>query len=274
MKFRPFEIIRFTILIIMVSLVVFPFSATVLGGFKTLGDLRTNPFGLPTQWVLENYAEILMGSALWQYLWNSLVISALTVALTLIVSSMAAFAFAQIRFFGSAMLLNYLLLGLLFPVATGILPLFVKLRDLGLLDSYWGVVLPQVAFGLGFAILLIRQSFKALPGELWESAQMDGCSYVRFFLRVTLPLSLPILTTVGVITLIQSWNNYLLPLVVMNSSEKYTWPLGIMQFRGEYTTEWTLILAFVTLTIVPAVILYIFAQKYIIAGLTGGAVKG
>ncbi|MEQ8600524.1 MAG: carbohydrate ABC transporter permease [Devosia sp.] len=258
----------------MVSLVVFPFSATVLGGFKTLGDLRTNPFGLPTQWVLENYAEILMGSALWQYLWNSLVISALTVALTLIVSSMAAFAFAQIRFFGSAMLLNYLLLGLLFPVATGILPLFVKLRDLGLLDSYWGVVLPQVAFGLGFAILLIRQSFKALPGELWESAQMDGCSYVRFFLRVTLPLSLPILTTVGVITLIQSWNNYLLPLVVMNSSEKYTWPLGIMQFRGEYTTEWTLILAFVTLTIVPAVILYIFAQKYIIAGLTGGAVKG
>ena len=265
---------RFGILIVLAAIVLVPFASTVFGGFKTLGELPTNPLGPPVHWTVENYGAILTGESFWTYVWNSFYISLLTVALTLIVSSMAAFAFAQIRFFGSAMLLNFLLLGLLFPVATGILPLFLKLRDLGLLDTYWGVILPQVAFGLGLAVLLMRQSFVAQPGELWESAQVDGCSYWRFFLRVTLPLSLPILTTVGVITLIASWNNYLLPLVVLNSEDNYPWPLGIMRFRSEFGTEWTLVLAFVSLTIVPAVLLYIFAQKFIIAGLTGGAVKG
>jgi raffinose/stachyose/melibiose transport system permease protein len=274
MRVNVFPIIRYAVLILAAVLVAIPFVTTLLGGFKSLGELRVNPLGLPQVWELKNYASILGGPRLWQYLTNSLAIAGLTVALTLVVSSMAAFAFAQIKFFGSGWLLNYLLLGLLFPVATGILPLFIKLRDLGLLDTYWGVVLPQVAFGLGFAILLMRQAFLALPAELWESAQVDGCSYLRFFLQVTLPLSLPILSTVGVITLINSWNNYLLPLVVINSDANYPWPLGIMQYRGEYGTEWSLILAFVTLTIVPAVLLYVFAQKYIIAGLTGGAVKG
>lgn len=274
MRFSTFSLIRYLLLILAVIIVAGPFVATVLGGFKSLGELRLNPLGWPSVWELGNFTGILSGAEFWRYMFNSLVISGATVALTLIVSSMAAFAFAQIRFFGSGMLLNYLLLGLLFPVATGILPLFIKLRDLGLLDTYFGVILPQVAFGLGIAILLMRQSFLALPSELWESAQIDGCSYLRFFLRVVLPLSLPIMSTVGVIVLIASWNNYLLPLVVINSESNYPWPLGIMQFRGEYGTEWTLILAFVSLTIVPAVVLYLVAQKYIIAGLTGGAVKG
>lgn len=274
MRVSRFFVARYAILGLAACIVCIPFIATILGGFKTLGELRINPLGLPAEWTLSNHAGILGSHTLWQYLGNSMLIAALTVALTLIVASMAAFAFAQIKFFGSGMLLNYLLLGLLFPVATGILPLFIKLRDLNLLDTYMGVVLPQVAFGLGFAILLMRQAFRALPGELWESAQIDGCSYTRFFLRVTLPLSLPILSTVGVVTLINSWNNYLLPLVVVNSESNYPWPLGIMQYRSEYGTEWTLILAFVTLTIIPAVLLYLLAQKYIIAGLTGGAVKG
>lgn len=274
MRFKSFNFIRLVVLVVIALIVAIPLIATFLGGFKTLGELNENPLGLPANWVLENYAQILGEPELWQYLRNSFVISGFTVALTLIVASMAAFAFAQITFFGSGMLLNYLLLGLLFPVATGVLPLFIKLRDLNLLDTYWGVILPQVAFGLGFAILLLRQSFKALPGELWEAAQVDGCSYMRYFVRVTLPLSLPILATVGVITLINSWNNYLLPLVVLNDPASFPWPLGIMQFRGEYGTQWSLILAFVSLTIVPAIVLYVFAQKYIIAGLTGGAVKG
>lgn len=274
MRVPTFNIIRYALLILAVVIVAGPFIATVLGGFKSLGELRVNPLGWPNKWVFSNFTDILAGEDFWRYMYNSFAISVATVALTLIVSSMAAFAFAQIKFFGSGMLLNYLLLGLLFPVATGILPLFIKLRDLGLLDTYFGVILPQVAFGLGIAVLLMRQSFLTLPSELWESAQIDGCSYLRFFWRVVLPLSVPIMSTVGVIVLIASWNNYLLPLVVLNSESNYPWPLGIMQFRGEYGTEWTFILAFVSLTIVPAVALYLIAQKYIIAGLTGGAVKG
>ena len=128
-------------------------------------------------------------------------------SLTLIVASMAAFVFAHIKFFGSSMLLNYLTLGLLFPAATAILPLFIKVRDLGLLDTYFGVVLPQVAFSLAMSILLLRRFFKDLPNELLEAALVDGCSYVNFFRYVTLPLSRPILATVGTITFVNSWNS-------------------------------------------------------------------
>jgi raffinose/stachyose/melibiose transport system permease protein len=261
-------------LAIVLLFVTVPLMATVLGGFKSLGELRTNPFGLPQVWELEHYASILGSGRYWQLLRNSLVISTMTVVLTLIVASMAAFVFAHIRFFGSAMLLNYLTMGLLFPAATAILPIFIKVRDLGLLDTYFGVVLPQVAFALAMSILLLRRFFRDLPEELLEAALVDGCSYVNFFLYITLPLSRPILATVGTITFVHSWNAYLVPLVMLNSDSMYPWPLGIMVYQGEYSTEWHLILAFITLTILPTVLLFLFAQKHIVAGLTAGSVKG
>lgn len=251
-----------------------PLVATVLGGFKSLGELRTNPFGLPHVWQWENYGEILLSKRYWQLLGNSLVISTMTVILTLIAASMAAFVFAQIKFFGSTMLMSYLTMGLLFPAATAILPLFIKVRDLGLLDSYFGVVLPQVAFALAMSILLLRRFFKDIPYELLEAALVDGCSYIDFFRYVTLPLSRPILATVGTIVFVNSWNSYLIPLIMLNSDDLYPWPLGIMVYQGEYSSEWHLILAFVTLTILPTIILFLFAQKHIVAGLTAGAVKG
>jgi raffinose/stachyose/melibiose transport system permease protein len=251
-----------------------PLVTTVLGGFKSLGELRTNPFGLPQVWEWDNYGGILLSKRYWQLLGNSLIISGMTVVLTLIAASMAAFVFAQIKFFGSNMLMNYITMGLLFPAATAILPLFIKVRDLGLLDSYFGVVLPQVAFALAMSILLLRRFFKDIPHELLDAALVDGCSYIEFFRYVTLPLSRPILATVGTIVFVNSWNAYLIPLIMLNSDELYPWPLGIMVYQGEYSSEWHLILAFVTLTILPTVILFLFAQKHIVAGLTAGAVKG
>jgi raffinose/stachyose/melibiose transport system permease protein len=251
-----------------------PLIATVLGGFKSIGELRTNPFGLPQVWEWENYGGILLSKRYWQLLGNSLIISTLTVILTLIAASMAAFVFAQIKFFGSNMLMSYLTMGLLFPAATAILPLFIKVRDLGLLDSYFGVVLPQVAFALAMSILLLRRFFKDIPYELLEAALVDGCSYIDFFRYVTLPLSRPILATVGTIVFVNSWNSYLIPLIMLNSDSLYPWPLGIMVYQGEYSSEWHLILAFVTLTILPTIVLFLFAQKHIVAGLTAGAVKG
>jgi raffinose/stachyose/melibiose transport system permease protein len=196
------------------------------------------------------------------------------VAITVATGSMVAFLFAHLRFFGDRYLLSYFMLGLLFPAATGILPLFIKIRDLGLLDSYWGVVLPQAAFGLGLSILLFRGFFRQLPSDLLEAALMDGCSYVRFYWSVTLPLSRPILSTVSVFIFVQSWNNYLLPLVMLNTDAMFPWPLGLMQFQGEYMTDWPALLAYVTLTIIPAILMFILAQKHIVAGLTAGATKG
>ncbi|MBM7481637.1 MULTISPECIES: carbohydrate ABC transporter permease [Bradyrhizobium] len=272
--FDPSVLFKLVFLAVVAIIVVVPLLATLFGGFKSLGELRVNPFGLPRHWEWQNYADILFSARYWQLLRNSLIISTLTVALTLIVASMAAFTFAHIRFYGSSMLLSYLTLGLLFPAATAVLPLFIKVRDLGLLDTYFGVALPQTAFSLAMSVLLLRRFFKDIPYELLEAALVDGCSYIKFFRYVTLPLSRPILATVGTITFVNSWNAYLLPLVMLNTDALYPWPLGIMIYQGEYSSEWHLILAFITLTILPTIILFLLAQKHIVAGLTAGAVKG
>jgi raffinose/stachyose/melibiose transport system permease protein len=264
----------FGALVVIAGIVLVPLLATALGGFKELGELRSNLLGLPHVWVWRNYWGILSGARYWQVLSNSLIIAILTVALTLAFASMAAFAFAHLKFFGDKFLLSYLELGLLFPIATAILPLFIKIRDLGLLDSYLGVVLPQVAFSLAMSILLLRNAFKQLPSELLDAAMMDGCGYFRYFLFITLPLTGPILSTVAVISFVGSWNGYLLPLVVLNYESRYPWTLGLMAYQGQYNTSWQLVLAFITLTILPAILMFLFAQRYIVAGLTAGAVKG
>nr|WP_321455828.1 carbohydrate ABC transporter permease [uncultured Cohaesibacter sp.] len=273
-RFSMGNILRIAALLFVAAMILLPLLATVLGGFKTSGELRVSPFSLPEVWRSEFYGTVLASSSFWHYLWNSLFISLTTVFFTLLTGGMAAYVFSQIRFFGSRFLMSYLLLGMMFPFAAAIVPLFITVRNVGLLDTPWGVILPQVAFGLGFSTLLFKTFFDQLPGELFEAARIDGCGYIRFFFRFTLPLSTPILGTVAVFVFVTSWNNYLLPLVIINSDELSPWTLGMMQYRGQYVVEWNRILAFVTLTLIPAVVFFFAAQRYIVAGLTGGAVKG
>jgi len=264
----------YLILVVIAAIILVPLVATALGGFKTLGELRANPFGLPRQWVWSNYWDIVVSARYWRMLANSLAIATLTVSLVLATASMAAFTFAHLRFFGQSFLLNYFLLGLMFPAATAILPIFIRIRDLGLLDTYFGVVLPQAAFGLGLSVPLIRNYFKSMPHELFDAAFVDGCGYAQYFWHVTLPLARPILATVGTVSFVSSWNSYLLPLILLNTEAKYPWPLGIMVYQGEFGTDWQLVLAFITLTILPTIIVFFAAQKHVVAGLTAGALKG
>jgi raffinose/stachyose/melibiose transport system permease protein len=266
--------LRLLFLFALAAVVLLPLTTTLLDGFKSLGELHDNPIGLPRVWIWRNYADILTGWRYWQVLGNSLAIALATVFLTLIVSSMAAFVFAHIKFFGDRFLLAYIQLGLLFPAAAAVLPVFIKVRDIGLLDSYWGVILPQAAFSLSMAVLLLRNAFKQLPSELFDAALIDGCGYIGFFRHVTLPLSGPILSTVAIIAFVNSWNGYLIPLVVLNSESRYPWTLGLMAYQGQFMTSWQLVLAFITLTILPAIVMFLIAQRYIVAGLTAGAVKG
>jgi raffinose/stachyose/melibiose transport system permease protein len=267
------SIVPFAALVVLAGAVLFPVFATALNGFKDLSEFRTNPFGLPHVWQWSNYWDILTGYRYWQVLGNSLLIAFFTVTLTLVLSAMAAFTFAHLRFFGDRFLMSYIQLGLLFPLATAIVPIFIRIRGLGLLDSHWGVILPQVAFSLAMGVLLIRNAFKQLPSELLDAAMMDGCGYFRYFLFITLPLSGPILATVAVISFVESWNGYLLPLIVLNSESRYPWTLGLMAYQGQYMTSWQLVLAFITLTILPAILMFLMAQRWIVAGLTAGAVK-
>ncbi len=261
-------------LLLIAAFVIVPFYTTFLGGFKEIGELRVNPFGLPASWDPVRFTEVIFGPTLFRSLGNSLFIALATVVVSVLLASMTAFAFAHIRFFGSRYLMAYLLLGLLFPSATAILPLFIKLRDLGLLNSHLGIIIVQVAFSLSFSILLFHNFFKELPKELIDAARMDNCGYIRIYWYITLPLSLPIIATVGVFNFVGSWNNFLLPLIVLNSEASYTWPLGIMQYQGEFGSDWPRILAYLTLTLLPALAFFLLAQRYIISGLTGGAVKG
>ena len=265
---------RFCYLMLIAGFVLVPLIAALLGGFKSLGELQVNPIGLPDTWEFEHYKAVLDDPFLWNSLKNSMIISGFTVVLTLLGGAMTAFTFSHIRFIGHRYVYSYFLIGMMFPFATGILPLFIKIRDLGLLDSLYGVVIPQVAFGLAMSILLFKTFFDQLPHELFDAARVDGCSYFMFFFKVVIPLSTPIFATVGVFILVNSWNNYLLPLVALYSESLYPWTLGIMQYQGEFSVEWNKVLAYVSITVLPALGFFIFAQKYIVAGLTGGAVKG
>jgi raffinose/stachyose/melibiose transport system permease protein len=267
------SLVRLLVLFTVAGFVLIPLIATALGGLKTKGELYTNPFGLPQHWLFSNYIEVLTTPHVWEMLGNSLKVGGITVLLTLAIVAPAAFAFAHLKFFGEQLLFNYLILGLTFPFATAILPLFLKIRDLDLLDTHWGIILPQVAFGLASSVLLMRNAFRQIPNELVEAALVDGASYARIFWSIILPLSLPIISTVAIITFVASWNNYLLPLVVLNSANQYTWPLGLMEFQGLYSTDWPKILTYITVTITPAIVVFLMAQKYIVAGLTAGAVK-
>ena len=254
-------------------LVALPLVNTVLGGFKSNGQLMNRPFGLPNPLVVDNYLNVLRASAVWRQLANSTAVTGATVVLVLVAASMAAFVFARLTFRGRDVLFNVFTIGLLFPLSVAILPLFVQLRQLGLLDSLVGVALPQVAFQLPLSILLLRGFFRAVPGELEDAAYIDGCGPFGFLWRVLMPLSLPALAVVSVLTMVSSWNQFLLPLIVLNRDENWTLPLGVMQFQGQYASDLGQIMAFVVLAMLPAVLFYLVAERYLIAGLTAGAIK-
>jgi raffinose/stachyose/melibiose transport system permease protein len=167
-----------------------------------------------------------------------------------------------------------LLLGLLFPLVIAILPIFIQVRQLNLINSMWGVILPLVAFGLPGSVVILRSFFTHVPGDLEDAAYIDGCTSFGFFRYILLPLARPALLAVATLQVIASWNEYFLPLLVLNDPELWPLPLGIMQFQGQYATDFAKIMAYVCLLIVPAVLFYMVAEKYIVTGLTGGELKG
>jgi raffinose/stachyose/melibiose transport system permease protein len=271
-----FNILRYGVCAVMFLIIAVPLYISIMGGFKSVGQLKLAPLGLPNPFLVEQYLNLITGKqgSFWIELGNSLLVGVGTVAVVVIVGTLAAYALARIPFKLNKIIYKYFQLGLLFPLAVAILPLYLQLRTFGLLDTYLGVILPQAAFGLAMMIMLLRSFIKAIPNELQEAAALDGYGHFGFLFKIVLPLSTPILATVSVLTLVTSWNNFFTPLLVFNSQKLFTLPLGVMDFMGEHAADWNMILAFLTLAMVPAVILYILSQKYIVKGLTTGAIKG
>ena len=268
------EIARYVVLTLIAGIVLIPLLLALLGGFRENQDLLRNPAGWPDKLIISNYTDVLTRGAFWRQVFNSTVIMLLTTIIALSLSSAVAFVLARMQFRGREPLFNFFTLGLLFPLPVAILPLYLLLRNMHLVDSIWGVILPQVAFGLPWNVLLLRSFFLGVPRDLEDAAYVDGAGPFEFLIRVLLPLVRPALAAVAVLTMVTSWNNFFLPLVVLNSESLWTLPLGVTQFQGQYLTDWARVLAFVTLALFPAVAFYLVAERQLIAGLTAGSVKG
>lgn len=273
-RFSIGVMIRYLLAILIALVVLVPLMMTVFGGLKSTGDLLANPIGWPDRLHWENFDGVLQSASFWLQLRNSLFVMVATAIGVVFLASMPAFVFARTVFPGREIIFNFFTLGLLFPLAVAILPLYISLRQMSLIDNQWGIILPQIAFGLPGTILILRGFFMALPQEIEDAAYIDGCSTFAFFRLVALPLMRPALAAVFVLAMVGSWNAFFLPLLVLNKEQLWTLPLGIMQFQGQWGTDWARILAFVSLTLIPTIVFYFFAERHIVTGLTAGAVKG
>ncbi|WP_318211708.1 MULTISPECIES: carbohydrate ABC transporter permease [unclassified Streptomyces] len=256
------------------AFVVVPLIYAVISGFKSTGELTTNPFGLPEHWKTGNYTGILGDGMFWRQIANSAGIAIGTTVCTVVASAMAAFVLARYAFRGRELFYMLFTIGLMFPFAVAVLPLFLLLRDFDLLDNPLGVILPQAAFGLPMTIIILRGFFRTIPAEIEEAAIMDGCGKFRFFWKILLPMARPALGTVSVLAIVASWNNFFLPLLVFNDPKWQTIPVGVQQFQGQYSTDYALVLAYIVLAMVPALAFYAVAERQLIGGLTAGATKG
>lgn len=263
----------YVVALLLTVIVLVPIGFVVLGGFRTTGQIAADPVGLPDPWVRHNYVSVLTSSAFWRQLGNSMIVAAIATGLVVTVSAMAAYPLSRMQFRGREALFVFFTFGLLFPVAVAALPLYLLLRQLGLIESLLGVALPEAAFAIPITIIILRPFMRAIPAELEDAAAMDGCGRFGFFLLVLVPLSQPALVTVTILSVITSWNNFILPLLVLTDPSRWTLPLGVAQYSSEHSADTAAILAFTTLSMVPALLFFLAAQRRIVGGLSG-AVKG
>lgn len=273
-RFFQYLIVTITAILIFIPIVILLF-----GSVKTTGQMYAHPYSTPNPPNWDNIINILSTPSFWRMIKNSMIVMAATTTLTVIICSMVSFVFARMEFRGKDWIFNLFTIGLMFPINVAILPVYFVLRQMeqygiNMIDSLAGVILVQTAFQLSGNILILRGFFTAVPKELQDAAYIDGCTNFDFFWRIMLPLVKPSLAAIASLVMIASWNDLLVPLVVLNSDKLWTLPLGTMQFQGQYGSDLALISAFVALSALPTVIFYFFAEKQIVSGLTAGAIKG
>ena len=272
-RFYRDGLVLYVVAVFVLGVVLLPLTFSVVGGFRSNRQLVEAPVGLPNPWVFENYTSTLGSSDFWRQVWNSTFIALLTTCIVLPAASMAAFVLSRFRFRGREWVYGLFVLGLMFPVANAILPLFITLRQVHLLSNPLGIALPQAAFGLPLAIVIMRPFIRAIPQEVQDAASLDGCTPLRFYLTIVVPLSRPVLSTVAVITIVASWNSFLLPLLVLVDPAEHTLPIGVNNISTQYSTDYARVLAYTTLSMIPALAFYAIAERQIVGGLTAGAVR-
>jgi multiple sugar transport system permease protein len=230
------------------------------------------PHLLPHAVTWDNYVALFRRLDLGRYALNSLAVATAATVISTLLNSMAGYAFAKLRFRGRDRLFQLLLGALVIPGQVGMLPLFLLLKQMGLINTYWGVVVPSMASIFG--IFLVRQFVLGIPDGLLDAARVDGAGEWRIYTSVVLPLSRPILIALAVTTFLGTWNDFLWPLVVLSDQNMYTLPVALANLFGEHLQDTEVMMAGAVVTVLPAMLLFVALQRYYIQGLVGGAVKG
>jgi raffinose/stachyose/melibiose transport system permease protein len=259
--------------LLLIGAMLAPVVYIILGGFRTNSQITTDPAGLPSPWRVGNYLGVLRGEVFWREAFNSTIIAVCTTVGVVTLGLMTSFILARYRFRGRGAMYALFAAGLMFPLTVAITPLYILVRTIGLMNTLPGVILPQIGFGISTTIIILVPFLRAIPDEIQEAASIDGCSRLGFFWRMVLPLSMPGVITVAILTFIASWNSYLLPLFILNRESTFTLPLGVQAFASQYSVDTAKVLAFTSLSMIPALVFFSLFQRRIVGGLTG-AVKG
>ncbi|WP_235550606.1 carbohydrate ABC transporter permease [Paenibacillus sp. Soil750] len=274
------------LMFIIAVIMLCPFLLMVVTSFKTMGEIQSPTFSfIPHKWMWHNYVVAMSKGDWLRYFYNSFVVTLITVAASLILNSMAGYAFARLRFPGRDVLFFSVLIGIMVPSQVTMIPTFLMMKTfplaggndlfgaggIGFINSYTGLIFPFVAGSFG--IFLCRQFFLTFPRALDEAAQIDGASTWRVFYQIYLPLSKPVLATLAIFKTTSTWNDYMWPLIMTNSEQMRTVQLGLTMFRGETSVEWNLLMAATTLVVLPLMLLFLFAQRYFVQGIVTTGLK-
>ena len=259
--------------LLIIGLMLGPVIYIIIGGFRTNSQITVDPAGFPSPWETENYIDVLTSSLFWNEVLNSTIVALATTLGAVALGLMASYVIARYSFRGRGALYALFAAGLMFPITVAITPLYIVVRNLGLMNTLPGVILPQIAFALPTTVIILVPFLRAIPDEIQEAAYIDGCGRLSFFWRMVLPLAVPGVITVGILAFIGSWNGYLLPLFILNNEAQFTLPLGVQAFSSQYSVDTARVLAFTSLSMLPALIFFSVFERRIVGGLTG-AVKG
>ncbi|MBK9123618.1 MAG: carbohydrate ABC transporter permease [Chloroflexi bacterium] len=272
---RNLRPLGFTVLALVISLVsVVPLIWVVSTSLKTGAEVTAAPLALPTALNWDNYPRAWEQGRFGTYFVNSVVVSAVVVIGVLVLSLMAAYAFALMKFRGRTLLFVYFLVGLTIPLSVLVIPIFYQMLELKLLSTLWALILPQIATGLPFGILLLRSFIRDIPSEILDAARVDGCSRIRMLLHIVTPLTRPALLSLLIFNFMWSWNQFMLPSFLIQQDSMRTLPAGLRFFIGRYSNDIPLLMAGATISFLPILIVYVIFQRQFIQGISAGALSG
>lgn len=252
---------------------LYPIVMMVLSGFKTNAEIFGTPFALPKSFNLDNFKVIWTQTDVPRYFLNSVIVTILSVIVLLVTGTMAAYAIARYRFRGSIFVSLFFLSGLMLPLRLAIIPLFIQLKFLGLVDSLLGLICIYTAMSLPATVFILTGFLRSLPTELEDSARMDGASEFRIMVQIMVPLITPALVIAGIYNAVPIWNDFFFPLIFIQSPEWKTLAQGLTAFFGEYSINYGVLYAGLTLAALPMIIVFVVQSRRFIAGMTAGAIK-